>query len=440
MSIKSKFNFLKFFASLTIVICVSNYSEAQESFNSPYSAFGIGEIYGDAFSDNIAMGSAGVSTGSGFQVNNLNPALWVRNRFTTFDFGIIGQYKQIDSGAKHQQNASGNLAYINLSFPVATKWNLGVSLKPFSVVNYENTTYKLLPGASTIAFSETKTYGKGGINQASFTNSFQIGKYLSLGLESAYYFGNFRKTSEVTLGFAADPNYPLPTGAEYQVGLNERTIVNDFSFKGGAALKIPIRKDKKIFWNLGGTYSLGTQLNATQTTSFELTQSGNNIVAPDTLENSLGGSLTLPALYQVGTSFEWPFKLILAVDYSYQDWSKYRNFSNSNEGLKSVGRIHVGAEYLPNFNSLNYFNIVRYRLGFSHGDMPYTIGGQNGTDTNVSLGLTFPMGGRYSNYISVAFAGGRRGTTGGGMVRETYGKMVLGITLMDRWFVKQKIE
>ncbi len=440
MSVKSKYNFLVLLAAFTVSFCASNTLMAQKSFNSPYSALGIGELYSDAYSDNTAMGSAGVSTGSGFQVNNLNPALWVRNRFTTFDFGIVGQYKEIQTGTKHQKNAAGNLGYVNLSFPVSTKWNLGVSLKPYSFVGYENTSYKLLPGATIAAFSETKTYGTGGINKVSFTNSFQIGKYLSLGLESSYFFGNIRRASEVTLGFASSSNYPLPPGAEYQVGLNERTIVSDFSFKGGLALKVPIRKDKKLFWNLGGTYSLGSQLNSTRTTSFELTQGGSNIVAPDTLENDLGGSLTLPAIYQVGTSFEWPFKLILAVDYSYQDWSNYRGFTNTNEGLLSVGRIHAGAEYLPNFNSLNYFNIVRYRLGFSHGNMPYTINGKQGQDTNLSLGVTFPMGGRYSNYISVAFVGGRRGSASGGMVKETYGKMVLGITLMDRWFVKQKIE
>ncbi|WP_229236009.1 outer membrane protein transport protein [Dyadobacter tibetensis] len=438
MSFKNSYKFLALFLALTGGNFTLQQSYAQGLGNSPYSSLGIGELYGDSFSDNAGTGQAGVSSGSGFQINNLNPALWVRNKFTTLDFGVIGQYNQIQSGNKSQRNAGGNLGYVALSFPVSTKWNLGVSLKPYSYVDYSNEFIRTVPGTPSSAYYSTT--GKGGINKVSFTNAFQIGKYLSVGLESSYLFGNIQRSSTVQLPIIAGEYYPLPTGGDYQVAIIERNTVSDFSFKGGLALRVPIKKENKLFWNLGGTYSLGSKLNTTETTSFELSQNGTNIVAPDTLSKDLGGSMTLPALYQVGTSFEWPFKLTVSADYSYQDWSKYKGFSGSNDGLQNVSRFHLGAEYLPNFTSLKYFDVVRYRLGFSHGQMPYSINGSKLNDTNISLGITFPMGGRYSNYISVAFVGGQRGNSSAGLIRERYGKMVLGITLMDRWFVKQKLE
>ncbi|PWJ57112.1 hypothetical protein CLV98_10832 [Dyadobacter jejuensis] len=427
MSIKKRINLLALVLVLSVGSGTIRNAHAQGLGNSPYTSLGIGELYGDSFSENTGMGQAGVSSGNGFQINNINPALWVRNKFTTLDFGVIGQYKQVDSGTKSQQNAGGNLGYVALSFPVKTNWNLGVSLKPYSFVDYSNVFTRTVPGTATEAYYTTT--GSGGINKVSFTNAFQIGKYLSLGLEASYFFGNISRTSSVSLAIS-----------DYNASLTERNSVSDFSFKGGAVLRVPIKKENKLYWNLGGTYSLGSKLNATETTTFDLTQSGTNIIAPDTLSNQLGGTLTLPALYQVGTSFEWPFKLTVSADYSYQDWSNYRGFTSSNDGLKSVGRFHLGAEYLPNFTSLKYFDVVRYRLGFSHGKLPYSINGTTLNDTNVSLGLTFPMGGRYSNYISVAFVGGQRGSTGAGLIRERYAKMVFGITLMDRWFVKQRIE
>lgn len=412
--------------------------KAQGLGNSPYSSLGMGEFYGDSYSDNTGMGQAGVSTGNGFQINNLNPALWVRNRFTTLDVGLIGQYKDIVSGSRHQRNAGGNLAYLSLSFAVAPRWVIGVNLKPYSFVDYENTFYRPVSGApgspsGNPIVAQYTTSGKGGINKASITNSVQINRYVSLGLESSYFFGNIRRSSEVSLPVSG-------LSSDYLVSLNDRNTYSDIAFRAGAAVRIPIKKDNKLNLNLGGAYSFSTSLNATKTTSFELTQDSYPVVLPDTLENNLSGSMKVPEQYQVGASLEWPFKMILSLDYSHQSWSKYRGFDKTNGNLNDVNRIHVGLEYLPRFTSLNYFDLVRYRVGFSYGKTPYTVDKVDVNDTNVSLGFTFPMGRGYQNFLSVALVGGQRGNSSSGVVRERYGRVVLGITLLERWFQKQKID
>jgi hypothetical protein len=435
MSLYSRYRILTFAITL-ICSCtfLTSALRAQGLGNSPYSSLGMGEFYGESFSDNTGMGQSGVSTSSGFQVNNLNPALLVRNRFTTLDIGLIGQYKDMVSGNKNQRNSGGNLGYVSLSFPVGPKWALGVNLKPYTFVDYENTFTRQVPG--TPAIVHYNTTGKGGINKASLTNSFQIGKYLSLGLESSYFFGNVRKASEVILPESNVVNLDN----DYLVSLNERTTYSDISFRGGVALRIPIKKNNKLNLNLGGAYSLSKSINANQTTSFEVSQSSFNIVDPDTLVNNAGSGLKTPEQFQVGASLEWPFKLIISADYNRQSWSKYRSVAGTNEGLKDIGRVNVGLEYLPRFTSLNYFDLVRYRIGFSHGKTPYSVNNRDVNDTNVSLGFTFPMGRGYQNFLSIAIVAGQRGNTGNGMIRERYGRAVLGITLLERWFVKQKID
>ena len=417
--------------ALTIILgcLISIKTSAQGLGNSPYSSLGMGEFYGDGFSDNTGMGQSGVSTASGFQINNLNPALWTRNKFTTLDIGIIGQYKNITSGAKSQQNAGGNLAYVSLSFPVSTRWTIGVNLKPYSFVDFENTSTRSVPGTPYNAIYYNS--GKGGVNKASITTAYQLGKYLSLGLESSYFFGNVRKASEVLL--------PLGEPPYYLVGISERTTYSDFAFRGGAALRIPIKKNNKLNLNLGGSFTYKTDLNARQTSTYEVSQDS-FLASSDTLTKDLTGYITLPTQYQVGMSLEWPLKLILSADYNQQSWSQYRGFNGSNDGLKNVGRINLGVEYLPKFLSLSYLDLVRYRVGFSTGKTPYMINNKDVNDTNVSLGFTFPMGRGYQNLISIAFVGGQRGSTGSGQVRERYGRAVLGITLMERWFQKQKID
>jgi len=398
--------------------------------NSPYSSLGMGELYNDSFSSNTGTGQAGVSSSNGFQINNLNPALWVRNRFTTLDFGLIGQYKDITSGSKSQRNAGGNLAYVALSFPVSPKWSLGVSLKPYSFVDYQNISKRNIPGTPYDA--NYLVSGLGGVNKVSLTNAFQIGKYLSLGLESSYFFGNIRKASEATL--------PTNVGADYLVSLNDRTIYKDFAFKAGAAVRIPLKKENKLNLNLGGTYSLGAKIGGTQTTSFDITLGSFPVAAPDTIIKNKRGYLTLPSQYQVGMSLEWPYKLTVSADYSHQSWSEYRSFEKSNDGLKDVGRVHLGVEYIPRFTSLSYIENIRYRIGFSHGKAPYTIDGNSINDTNASLGVALPVGREFLNSISVSLVGGQRGAVGSGLIRERYARIVIGLTLMERWFQKQKID
>lgn len=400
--------------------------------NSPYSSLGIGELYNDAFATNSGMGQAGVSTSNGFEINNLNPALWVKNRYTTLDFGLIGQYKGINSGSKSQRNLGGNLGYVAFAFPVGARWTSGISIKPYSFVDYSSASVRNVSGTPYSASYDNT--GKGGINKASFTNAVQIGRYLSVGLEASYYFGNIRTANEAMI--------PFGDGADYLVSVNDRLVFQDVSFRAGAALKVPIKKNNKLNLNLGGVYGIGTKINTTKSTVFELTQNSYNVIAPDSLVNNKKGVVTLPSQYQVGFGLEWPYKLVVVADYSHESWSKYRAFERSegNDGLKDADRIHLGFDYTPRFGSLNYFDNVRYRAGFSYGTTPYTINDVRIKDTNVSLGFTFPMGRGYQNFVSVTFVGGQRGQVGTGMVRERYGRLVLGLTLRERWFDKQKLD
>jgi hypothetical protein len=410
--------------------CLFSEVNAQGLGNSPYSSLGMGELYNDSFSANTGTGQAGVSSSNGLQINNLNPALWVRNKYTTLDFGVIGQYKDMTSGVKNQRTAGGNLAYVALAFPVAPKWTIGVNLKPYSFIDYRNTAVRNIPGTPYEA-----TYlvsGSGGVNKVSLTNAFQIGRYLSLGLETSFLFGNVLRASEATL--------PSDVGADYLVSLNDRFIYKDFSLKGGAAVRIPLKKANKLNLNLGGTYSLGNNIGGIHTTSFDLTLGSFPIAAPDTITNNKPGYITLPSQYQFGMSLEWPYKLTVSADYSHQSWTGYRSFEKSNDGLKDARRFHLGVEYIPKFLSLSYLQNIRYRLGFSHGKTPYTIDGNGIDDTNVSLGVALPVGREFLHSISVSLVAGQRGAAGSGLIKEQYGRFVLGLTLMEKWFQKQKID
>ncbi|GAB2797529.1 outer membrane protein transport protein [Rhabdobacter roseus] len=398
--------------------------------NSPYTVLGIGETYSEAFASNIAMGEAGVSTSNGMHINNLNPALWARNRITAFEFGTLGQYKQIAAPNVSQRVFGANLGYMALAFPAAPRWTVGFGLKPYSFVDFESRTTSKVPG--TIYDAYYYYTGKGGLSKASITNAVRIGRYLSVGLEAAYLFGNVRRSSDSQL-FIGD-------GRDYTVSRTERTNYSDFALRTGAAVRIPIKKNNKLNLNVGGTYNLGTDLNARQITSFELSNSSFPVGLPDTLSNNENGNVTLPSQYRLGVSLEWPYKLTLAVDYERQSWTQFRSFANTNEGFVDAGKVHVGAEYIPRLTSTRYFDLAVYRAGFSHGQLPYSPGGQKLNDTNASLGISLPIG-RGGNSFTFTLVGGQRGVVSTQSLRERYGKVVLGLTLNDNsWFIKQRID
>jgi hypothetical protein len=398
--------------------------------NSPYTVLGVGEPYSDGFASNLAMGEAGVSSGNGIHINNLNPALWVRSRYTTFEFGALGQYKQINSQVAGQRDFGANIGYLALSFPASPKWTLGMSLKPYSFVDFESRTNDKVPG--TIYDAYYYYSGKGALNKASFTNAFLLGKYVSIGLEASYMFGNIRRASESQL--------LIGDGRDYLVSRTERNSYSDLAFRAGTAVRIPLLKENKLNLNLGGTYSFGTNLNARQTTSFELSRNSFPVGGADTLTNNVGGGITLPSKYRVGMSLEWPYKLTLSADYEKQNWSEYRSFANTNDGLSNAGKVHLGMEYIPRITSTRYFDLVAYHFGFSHGKMPYNPAGLDLKDTNLSLGASFPIG-FSGNSFTISLIGGQRGLVSSQSIRERYGKVVLGLSLVDnRWFQKAKID
>lgn len=421
---------------LGAVISSTSFSDAQAQGlgNSPYSVLGVGESYSDAFSTNQGMGGTGVSTSNGIHINNVNPALWVRNRYTTFEFGAISQYKEIKSSASSQRDFGANIGYLALTLPAGKRWSTGLSLKPYSFVDFESRTNGKVSG--TIYDTYYYYSGKGAINQVSFTNAFQIGKYVSVGLESSYLFGNVRRASESQL--------LIGDGADYLVSRTERNSYTDFAFRAGTAVRIPIKKDNKLNLNLGGTYNFGTNLKARQTTSFELSNNSFPIGSPDTLSNNARGGIRLPAQYRIGASLEWPYKLTLAAEYSRQNWSEYRSFGGNNDGLVDAGRVHLGLEYIPQLAaSAGYFKKVEYRLGFSTGTMPYSPGGTQLKDNSLSFGGTFPVGqnGNSPNSFTLSFIAGQRGAVSNLAIQERYGKVVLGITLVDNsWFSKVRID
>ena len=403
---------------------------AQGLGNSPYSAIGIGDVQGEAFASNIGTGNAGVASSNGMQINNLNPALWVRNRFTTFEFGGVGQYKEVRALGASQKDLGINIGFVALALPIKHYWTSGVVIKPHAYVDYSSSALGYIAGTNSPTVYGYK--GRGALNKVSFTNAFQLGKYVSVGADLGYLFGNHENSSEVTV---------ITDGTDNTVGLREKVNLKGLTARGGVALKFPIKSDNKLFLNVGGTYTLGSDVKSRSTSTYDLTKDSFLIsLAPDTLYKDKSGSMDLPSEYRVGVSLEWPFMLTLSADYAHTDWNSFKNYKNvKSQQVANTNRYSFGAEYIPKMRSQRYFDLVAYRVGFNFGQSPYAPNGTQIDDKSVSLGLGLPMGSG-ANTLGLSFVGGERGVVAKNMLRERYLRVVMSLTFSDRWFTKPALD
>ncbi|RRB18410.1 hypothetical protein EHT87_02085 [Larkinella knui] len=403
-------------------------AQAQGLGNSPYSALGIGEIYGTNNITNLGMGGLGTAYANGFFLNSVNPALLVRNRFTIFEVGLLGQSKRLsDNRGQNQQDFGANLSYLTLTFPVTKYWSAGIGLRPYSYVDYQTTQYQKVPG--TIYESEYIYRGRGGLNKATFTNGFSLTKNLYVGVEASFLFGNITNDSDSRL---------LIGGDDITVKRSTLTSYSDVIWRLGAAWRPKLNKD--WFLNIGGTIDPMTRLGGNSVDTYQqIDASGTQISIPDTVASRSGGSIRLPSQLRGGIVLEKSQKLAFGVEFGYQPWSKFRQMDGSSGNLKDSYSIGAGLEFTPKTRSSRYLELIPYRVGFNYAKLPYSVGGKQPNDMNVSLGLSLPVG-QFVNSVTISLIGGQRGTISSGQIQERYFKIGLGLSLNQQWFQRYKVD
>lgn len=428
-----KKNISNIFIFAFLFFIVSQNIQGQGLGNSPYSSLGLGERYSNAYSENLSMAGLGVASvfgsSSGLYVNNLNPGLLARNKFTVFSMGMNGQYKGLKTTTESQRSFAMNLNYVNLSFPVKKHWSMGIAIQPYSYTNMA------LKSAEIAVPSDTTRYvthfgAKGGITKLSWTNGWEH-KELSVGIETAVLFGQIKRTTDSQL---------QNDGQFYAVNFVDQQNYNGLYYRLGAAWHHKLKKDKYL--NFGFVMEPSKNINGERVrTTQTFTNDGTPTTLGDTLANSiLNTKVMLPSDYKLGISFENNSKYTVFADVAIGKNSLFKNLTGVNEGLKDTFTFGMGIEYFPNFTSTKYLKRAVYRAGFSTGTSPYSNvkTGKQYTESNLAFGIGLPL--RNSSFINLGYTLGRRGSKNDSGILENNNKISIGFTLNDIWFVKTKID
>ena len=428
MSINLKY----FFAFGLLILAFQSFGQAARS---PFSSLmSIGEPYGNALINAQGMGGVGVSQPQFWYLNNQNPALLVYNTLTVFQAGIIGETRMVRNDTASERNVGGNMNYLATAFPIKpTKWTTSLGLMPYSTLNYRIQYVDFVrPTLEEINVSEE---GQGGLTQFYWSNGVRLHKNIAIGMKASYIFSSLVNTYTNRLVESSQPiNYP--------VTIEEKTYVKDFAFSTGLSFsKDSLFNQNRYRFSVGAVYNFGANLNTEQRFSLFRSSAVGDVIDPDTLYTN-NGSILIPPSITAGISLSRSSKWTIGTEFTYQDWSAFRNTEGSNENLGQSWKVGLGGEITPDLLSENFFQRIQYRTGLSMEQYPFTTFTPSGTrntvkDIGINFGFSMPAG---RSSIDWAFKYGRRGNRADNILEESYFKIYFGITFNDQWFIQRKFD
>lgn len=394
---------------------------------SPYSALGLGDIYPRATVQHHSMGGLGISNGSIYYQNTLNPALLPDNGVYSFTTGFIGENKFIWQQEDREVAKGANLGYINMVFPlkqgvIATS----VGMMPYSRVNYN---FKATAPVNGDPDGEVTTFnlGEGGFNQFIFSIGAKLTKGLYVGGNVSYLFSSVFKEQNVVLTEPFGPYVPTT---------NARLTASDFIYGLGVAYRYEINDNYRL--SVGAIYNFEKDVGVTKFQTIITNTTNNQPISIDTLVDNQSGSIRLPATYGGGISLQKQNKWMIGMDVNFGNWQDYSDFDGQNTDLVNSTRFTLGGEVTPNLASVdNYFARITYRFGFNFEQTPYRLRDTQINEYGMNFGFSLPV----SNFSTVDFGirYGSRGTIDNALIRENFVRVYFGITFNDaRWFVRPK--
>lgn len=406
--------------SVLLFIGSVNLLFGQEEFRmgSLYSAYGVGAMRYSASHRTDAMGIQGIGL-LGSYINNLNPASNTYLKSTLVTIGVSGLLLKTANDQKSVTMSDANVSGFNLGVPVWNNYGLVLlfGFNPMSALQYK---ISGLVNQNGTEFTETFA-GMGGISRINLGASGKPFRFLSLGAEYNYAFGNIKELAFFNFNSSTTINTYLRT---------ENDLKGNF-FKGGLVLELGYIFPKSIVFdnlNLGFYYQSKYRLTSNvdnislSTLGFDTTK----IVYPD---------VEMPESYGFGISKKIGRQLVLSSDIMFQKYSKFKGESLLPGDYADNYRFGIGFEVMPRPDAdKTFWESLYYRGGFSMDNSIMKIDGEQINNYSVSLGIAVPLNTEAA--IDFDITAGTRGKTELGYVKDNYIKFNLGLNFGEFWFLR----
>ncbi len=408
-----------------------SHSVAQVQISSPYSRYGLGDLQAQQLDRGLAMGGVGFAYRDPYTINIKNPASF--SGFDSLSFlcsvGVISHFNQLQTMTTVQNfNNMTTLAYLNFGFPVTRWWGTSIGLIPYSHTGYKMLVKDTIAGAgSTVQEYE----GTGSLNKFYFGNGFKLHRDLSVGVNISFLFGTLSNIKSV---YFTDLTYVFNTR------ITNGMIINDFKFDAGLQYHHTFKN--KLFLNGGLVYQIPYNLTGRKTYLVErFVSSSTAETTRDSVDyvSNQHGKIHMPGGigggFMIGVKDFW----MVGADLAWQNWDNYTTFGKK-DSLKSNLATNVGFQITPKHTSVsNYFKKLNYRVGFRYENTYLNLHTRPINEYAVSAGLGFPFR-KTGSALNVSVEFGQRGTTKDNLIKETYVRGIIGLSIKEFWFFRRKVE
>ena len=430
-------------ATLVLVCAAVLSASAQDgaySGFSPYSMYGIGDLFDPGTAYNQTMGGVGIASRNTRYINVINPAAVTARDSLSFmaDFSLYQGNTILRQGDRLSANNIFNLKDIVISFPLYRSSAMMVGIMPYSTTGYKYSMYindpELVSQTQDVKSSAT---GQGSIYKLFVAGGVTFWNRLSLGAEWIHYFGNIIK----------EYNPATFTGATYSsLESSYNLVLSGNTAQFGLQYEQPLGTNLTL--GVGATYTMESNIKGYVTdTRLSVGAAIDTIrYKVDTL-SFRDAPLKFASELGVGISLKSGQKWRAEVNYTMSDWTSSgldaaSGFSLVGNGFAFTGAkaqaLRAGFEYIPNANDVRYyFRRFAYRAGFLWKKSYFAFNNVQQETMGISLGVTLPVY-RLSNGITLGVEFGKKGINIDNTVKENYINFSIGINTYDIWFQKSR--
>lgn len=460
-----RIGFMKVLFSFLLLVSVN--ASAQN--NSPYSRFGLGDLYPTTNVNSKAMGGISAGYVDVLSVNFNNPASYsqfqtfIEQRSKKLSSGrmVLDAGVSLDSRSLTEPNAAGRFtsndvlfSYFQVGFPVKRNWGFSFGLRPLTRVGYmiNKEEYLMDPSLPNDSIDKaiTQFRGSGGSYLPNIGTGFGFNlnkkNYISFGVSAGYLFGNRENTTLRSL--------VNDTVLYYSSDHTTKTYFNSLFYNAGVQYQIDLTKDNlsrdknQTFLRLGFSGNWKQTLNATQNVlrqTYTRGASGSQLTIDSIYaNNNVEGKIIYPASYKGGFVVQRYNKngsgWLFGADYTQSKWSQFRNYGQA-DAVQDNWMVNIGGQLTPRPKENNLSK--SYRFGVFAGQDYVKV--QNALPLlGASFGIGIPL--RISrqapsqfSIVNIAAEYTKRGNNDN-LLKENLFRLSLGLNFSDLWFGKRKYE
>ena len=412
-----------------LLLVSSTTAFSQTATLSPYSRYGIGDLLFEGYSHQRAMGGISIGLQQASNLNYGNPASYAIDSIVMFELGVMGELMTFANSATAVNKTNGYFSYISMGFPlIKNYWYLNVGMIPLSAQGYKNLQINqvVYPGNAKFIYE-----GTGGYNRYYAGTGFRLSKKFTAGFNFCYLYGTSTRTSKAE----------FPATGFYNTQIQNTTTLSDLLVSGGMQYTTTLQKG--VLLTLGVSGGPSQKIKAKRDLIWlNYLNNGSFIVPKDTVYSEKGekGNLQLPLDAGFGFTISKKNQWLFGADVKMQKWEDFTSYG-INDSLKNSFKVSIGGQWVPDDVSTRYYNKIIYRIGAHYTSGYLELQNEPINDIGVSFGFGIPLRGKpYFSHLDLAFEFGREGTTNNNLIRERYGRVVIGLTIREDWFRKSKFD